>query len=145
MLNYIALFTATALVIGAVPSARVLRSTGPPTSAIAALPVLFGRDLHLGVLIAYAFVPIFWWFVWRTTIGFEIRTVGANPSAARYAGMSPRRLIIADDVAVRHARRPRRGHHLPGRDRVLSRPRSGPGIGFEAIAIALLGRATPSA
>ena len=32
--------------------------------------------------------------VYRTTLGFEIRTVGANPSAARYAGMSPRRLIV---------------------------------------------------
>ena len=30
----------------------------------------------------------------RTTLGFEIRTVGANPDAARYAGMRPRWLIV---------------------------------------------------
>jgi ABC-type uncharacterized transport system permease subunit len=39
-------------------------------------------------------VPIVYFLIYRTTLGFEIRTVGANPSAARYAGMSPRRLII---------------------------------------------------
>ena len=60
----------------------------------AAMPVLFGRDGHLGVFIALAMVPIVYFLIYRTTLGFEIRTVGANPSAARYAGMSPRRLII---------------------------------------------------
>jgi simple sugar transport system permease protein len=60
----------------------------------AALPVLFGRDGHLGIFIALAMVPIVYFLIYRTTLGFEIRTVGANPSAARYAGMSPRRLII---------------------------------------------------
>ena len=60
----------------------------------AAMPVLFGRDGHLGIFIALAMVPIVYFLIYRTTLGFEIRTVGANPSAARYAGMSPRRLII---------------------------------------------------
>jgi simple sugar transport system permease protein len=60
----------------------------------AALPVLFGRDGHLGIFFALAMVPIVYFLIYRTTLGFEIRTVGANPSAARYAGMSPRRLII---------------------------------------------------
>ena len=58
------------------------------------MPVLFGRDGNLGVFIAFAMVPIACFLIYRTTLGFEIRTVGANPSAARYAGMSPRRLII---------------------------------------------------
>ena len=35
-----------------------------------------------------------WFFLWKTTWGFEIRTVGANPSAARYAGISVARNII---------------------------------------------------
>ena len=60
----------------------------------AAMPVLFGRDGHLGVFIALLMVPIVYFLIYRTTLGFEIRTVGANPSAARYAGMSPRRLIV---------------------------------------------------
>lgn len=60
----------------------------------ATLPVLFGRDGHLGIFLALVMVPIVYFLIYRTTLGFEIRTVGANPSAARYAGMSPRRLII---------------------------------------------------
>ena len=91
---------------------------------------------------AYAFVPIFWWFVWKTTVGFEIRTVGANPSAARYAGMSPRRLIMLTMSLC---------GLLAGLAGVISflgelgfYPATfGTQIGFDAIAIALLGRSHP--
>ena len=38
--------------------------------------------------------PVVWWLLWRSTLGFEIRTVGANPDAARYAGMHPAFLTI---------------------------------------------------
>jgi len=77
----------------------VFKITGPTFARTAdvgnaVLPVLFGRDGNVGILIAFAMVPIAYFLIYRTTLGFEIRTVGANPSAARYAGMSPRRLII---------------------------------------------------
>ena len=57
MLNYIATLTATALVIGPF---RAPGYTFDRTADVgnAALPVVFGRDLNLGVLIALAFVPI---------------------------------------------------------------------------------------
>ena len=45
-------------------------------------------------------VVVVWWLLYRTTLGFEIRTAGANPDAARYAGMRPRRLIVLDDDDV---------------------------------------------
>ena len=60
----------------------------------AALPLIPGTNLHIGVLIAFGLVPVVWWFLWRSTLGFEIRTVGANPDAARYAGMRPAFLTI---------------------------------------------------
>jgi len=77
----------------------VFKITGPTFARTAdvgnaALPIIFGRDGSLGILIALAVVPIAYVLIYRTTLGFEIRTAGANPSAARYAGMSPRRLII---------------------------------------------------
>jgi simple sugar transport system permease protein len=141
MLNYIALFTGTALVIGVFKAPGYTFDRTADVGA-ASLPVLFGRDLHLGVLIAYAFVPIFWWFVWKTTIGFEIRTVGANPSAARYAGMSPRRLIMMTMSLC---------GLLAGLAGVITflgeigfYPATfGTQIGFDAIAVALLGRSHP--
>jgi simple sugar transport system permease protein len=93
MLNSLAAF----VIIGLVND--VFKITGPTFARTAdvgnaVLPVLFGRDGNVGILIAFAMVPIAYFLIYRTTLGFEIRTVGANPSAARYAGMSPRRLII---------------------------------------------------
>lgn len=60
----------------------------------AALPILFGRNGNVSILIALAVIPVVYWLIYRTTLGFEIRTVGANPNAARYAGMNPRFLIV---------------------------------------------------
>ena len=141
MLNFIALFTGTALVINLFRDPSYTFDRTADVGA-AALPLIFGRDLHLGVLLAYAFVPIFWWFVWKTTIGFEIRTVGANPSAARYAGMSPRRLIMLTMALCGLLA------GLAGVVQFLGEigfyPATfGTQIGFDAIAIALLGRSHP--
>ena len=58
------------------------------------LPIILGTNIHAGVLLAFAAVPVVWWLLYRSTLGFEIRSVGANPSAARYAGMRPRFLIM---------------------------------------------------
>ncbi len=50
--------------------------------------------LHTGLFLALAAAVIIWWLLRKTTFGFELRTVGANPNAARYAGMSITRNII---------------------------------------------------
>ena len=65
--------------------------TFPRTADIGAssLPVLLGRNLHLGVLLAIVAVFAVRFMLERTTLGFEVRTVGLNPDAARYAGMRP--------------------------------------------------------
>ncbi|MEI6876977.1 MAG: ABC transporter permease [Spirochaetota bacterium] len=47
--------------------------------------------LHSGALIALALALVVYIFLWRTTIGYEIRAVGMNPDAARYAGIDVRR------------------------------------------------------
>ena len=66
--------------------------TGPLGNAT--FPTFFDTDIHLGVFIAFALVPVVWWLLLRSTLGFEIRTVGANPDAARYAGMRPALLTL---------------------------------------------------
>jgi len=50
--------------------------------------------LHVGLFLALAMVVLVWWLLQRTTLGFELRTVGANRNAARYAGMNITRNII---------------------------------------------------
>lgn len=60
------------------------------------LPVLLsGTRLHLGVVIAIVVAVGAWVLLWRTTLGFRIRAVGAGPDAARYAGVSVGRMTTA--------------------------------------------------
>ena len=64
--------------------------------------------------IALARAAIAYVLLYRTTLGFEIRTVGANPSAARYAGHEPAAADHPDDEPVRAVRRPCRRDRDPG-------------------------------
>lgn len=107
----------------------------------AAMPVLFGRNGNLGIVIAFVLVVLIYVLIYRTPLGFEIRTVGANPSAARYAGMSPRKLIILT-MSLCGALA-----GLAGAFEILSLGYYpavfGTTIGFAGITVALLGRAHP--
>jgi simple sugar transport system permease protein len=50
--------------------------------------------MHIGLFLALMASVIVYWLLWKTTIGFELRTVGANTNAARYAGMNITRNIM---------------------------------------------------
>ena len=107
----------------------------------ATLHSLFGTNLHFGVIFAFLFVPLIYWFLWRTTTGFEIRSVGANPTAARYAGLNPRRMIILTMSLCGSLA------GLAGGIEILRLGYYpavfGTGIGFDGITVALLGRGNP--
>ena len=118
--------------------------TFPRTGDIgnAALPVLIGRNLHLGIPLAFAAVFVMRWLLERTTLGFEIRTVGANPSAARYAGMPPV-FIVTLTMALSGLLGGLAGAiQMLG---VIGFYASGisASVGFDSIAVALLGRSDP--
>jgi len=105
-------------------------------------PVLFGRDGHIGILLAFIAVPIVWFVLYRMTIGFQIRAVGANPDASRYAGMKPRRLIMLTMSAAGMLA------GLGGTIDILGVTHQMPAsystsVGFDAITVALLGRSNP--
>jgi simple sugar transport system permease protein len=50
--------------------------------------------MHTGFFLALGMTVVVWWLMQRTTIGFELRMVGANPNAARYAGVNITRNIM---------------------------------------------------
>jgi simple sugar transport system permease protein len=50
--------------------------------------------LHSGLFLAILAAVGVWWLLWKTTLGFELRMVGANPNAAKYAGVNITRSII---------------------------------------------------
>jgi len=100
MLNYV-MYNLLSYLLGT-PSALQLphqaNLTSPNIAPDAQLPHFGGPPPQAGVgfLIALAAAGGMWWLLARSTVGFEFRTVGANPSAARTAGMSvPRTWVLA--------------------------------------------------
>lgn len=99
--------------------------------------------LHLGFLIALGAAWVVYWILFKSTIGFEFRAVGANPDAAKYGGIGVAAaitmvMVIAGGLAG-----------LGGANETLGvYHRAFPGftatIGFDAIALALLGRSHPA-
>jgi simple sugar transport system permease protein len=141
MLNFIAKFLMVYLIAGPL---KLPLSPQPVTAPVndAALPILFGRDGHLGILIAFLAVPIFWFLLNKMTLGFEIRAVGANPDAARYAGMKPRRLIILTMSLAGLMAGLAGGLNVLGINHQIPASFSTT-VGFTAITVALLGRSNP--
>ena len=98
--------------------------------------------LHFGFWLMIAAVWLTDWFLTRTTLGFELRTVGANQHAAKYAGMSvPRNVVLAMALSGMLA-------GLAGAIEISGvehemLPRFFAGVGFDAIAVALLARNNP--
>ena len=98
--------------------------------------------VHAGILLAIALVALVYWLLFRTTLGYEFRASGLNPDAARYAGMKAGVIIVAT-MAIAGALA-----GLAGANQVLgvlgrASPGFSGGIGFDAIAVALLGRSHP--
>ena len=109
----------------------------------AALPILFGtRNLHLGVFVAFAAVPLIWWLLWRSTLGFEIRTVGANPDAARYAGMRPGLITVFTMSLCGLLAGLAGAIEIIGITHFVNAS-YGTSVGFDSITVALLGQAHP--
>jgi general nucleoside transport system permease protein len=88
MLNFVALYLISFLVRGPLQEPTRIY---PQTSTIAPftqLPVILeGTRLHIGFILAIAAGLIAWWVVRNTVAGFRLRLTGANPRAARIAGM----------------------------------------------------------
>ncbi|MGI3784705.1 MAG: ABC transporter permease, partial [Janthinobacterium lividum] len=113
----------------------------------ATFPRLVGGQLHLGFLLAILAAVFVWWLLERSTTGFAIRAVGANPHAAATAGMSVARttiitMAIAGALAGLAGVQAALGPSASGLPVPLSAGIVG-SIGFDAITVALLGRSTP--
>lgn len=101
-----------------------------------------GFNLHWGFVLALACAVGVWWLMERSTLGFELRAVGANPRAARTAGMSVTKsyilvMVIAGALAGLAGSAP-----VLGTEKVLTAASAG-SLGFDAITVALLGRSRP--
>jgi simple sugar transport system permease protein len=107
------------------------------------LPQLFtGYRFHWGFFLALLTAFVIWWLLFKTTLGFEIRTVGANPNAARYGGIKITRIIVLT-MAISGGLAGLAGtNEVLGLNHFLAGGFSS-GYGFDAIALALLGKSHP--
>lgn len=97
MLNFVALGFMNYLIFGSRSFWRDPVRTVPGGKRLtdnAIFPALSGR-LHVGVIIAIAAAVLLWLLLRKTTWGFQIRTVGDSPRAARYAGIGVRAKTIS--------------------------------------------------
>jgi simple sugar transport system permease protein len=118
----------------------------PPIDSNAVFPHVGGPppQANVGFLVALAAVAGVAWLLSRSTIGFEFRTVGANPRAARSAGMSVERswalvMLISGALAGLAASTIIQGGGPPP----PLNPNTYGTYGFDGITVALLGRARP--
>ena len=145
MMNYIALHTSNALI-------RAVSDGGDNTGAIhptASLRSAFLENmtdfsrLHYGILIALAMVLVMWLILEKTTRGFELKAVGLNQHASQYAGMNVNKNIILAMVISGAFAGLAGAMEALGTFGFASVKGGFTGIGFDGIAVALLGANTP--
>ena len=145
MMNYIALNMVSYLLNGPMKDPNplnVIARTPEIAQSARFTPIFSGYRIHWGFVLAILIAILVWFLLWKTTLGFEIRTAGANPDAGKYAGVNVKRTIVlsmtfsgmlaglagAVEVTALNFR-----HELG----------FSIGYGFDAIAIALLGKSHP--
>lgn len=114
------------------------------TDYAATIPAFRGVTAHMGIFLAVALAIVFW-FVWKySKWGFEVKVIGDNPRAARYAGINlTRNIILVMMVSGGMA-------GLAGMVEVTGvvhrlQERFSPGYGYTAIIIAWLAKLNPLA
>lgn len=153
MLNYVAQWLIRYLIIGGPMQAPHAFSASSPVAAAGELPtflpatnsiVVFGLPssvyrINSGLIIALAAAAVFAFLLWRTALGYEIRTVGQSQKAARYAGVSvPMTIIVSMLIAGAFAGLAG-AIQLAGVDHQMTDQYFNDTTGFDAIAVALLG------
>jgi simple sugar transport system permease protein len=144
MMNYIAFRLSDWLLSGPMKKPGQVVPVSPPIEKSAELPQFFQAPIrfHLGFFIALAVAWLVYWFLFKTTWGFNLRAVGANLFAAKYAGINViKYTILAMALSGALA-------GLAGANEVMAINHNlamafSSGYGFDSIALALLGNNHP--
>lgn len=142
LMNYIALYVLSMVVQGPLKEPNSFFPRSLPMLPSATLPKLFGSHLHIGILLVIIFAVFLSWFFKRTTMGFKMVAAGANPNALHYAGVNVKYLltkvmVISGFIAGAAGAIEIMGVH----GRLIEN--FSVGIGYDAIAVALLANLSP--
>ncbi len=97
MMNYIALNITSFLLNGPMKDRsplNVVARTPMIADSAQIMPIFSGYRFHWGFIFALLLAFGIWWLLWKTKLGFEIRTTGLNPDAAKYAGIDVAKTIV---------------------------------------------------
>ncbi|GHO83745.1 ABC transporter permease [Dictyobacter formicarum] len=159
MLNWVAFYVCAYLVEGPFQAPKLSQQTLPlPSQAIIpSLAVFYNETLgtflpqipepaqytvDVGLLFAFIALVFYWFITARTTFGYELRVIGRNPKAARYAGISVRKNIVLAMVLAGAFAGLAGSVRLMGQApyQLISSAFATDSTGFDAIGVALLGR-----
>ncbi|AEP02509.1 ABC transporter permease [Weizmannia coagulans] len=142
MMNYIALHTSNYLIRNVLSKQQ---DTTPHIHHSASLSSPFFQKitdfstLHNGIYLSLVAVVVMWFIIEKTTLGFELKSVGFNQSASEYAGMSVNRSIILSMVISGAFAGLGGAMEGLGNYGFAFLQSNFSGIGFDGIAVALLG------
>lgn len=154
MLNYVAsLFASWTVYAGGTqgqsPGPLWDRTAGaisetPDVLPSAWIPWIFGEPyrVHWGVVMAILAAILFWWIIYKTTLGFELRTVGLNAKAAKYAGVRVGWMVVLAMILAGGLAGFAGGIETLGLNHKFAPEFTG-AVGFDGITVALLAQTNP--
>jgi simple sugar transport system permease protein len=146
MLNWIAWYLSLYLAATALVDPNRAEKTIGIARGARLVPFMPGTDLTPSIFISIIFAVIIYWVLWHTALGYEIRAVGLNPTAARYGGIRPAVVLSLSFVLGGIS------SGLAGASQIIGRPptyalygdlSNVANLGFDGIAVALVGRNHP--
>ena len=144
MLNEIAILGTTFMTVNYFKVAGPVDQTARLAETVRIPPIVPGSDISSGIIIAIIIVGLTYFLLNKTSLGYDLQTVGNNPKAAEYGGIKSSRMtilamVISGSVAG-----------LAGSTIIMGRlgrfvTNFSPGYGFTGIAVAVLARNNPIA
>ncbi len=139
--NYVMNFTALHKVGGGEATKDVL------DSAKITMPFLdaktFGPNANWGILVAIAAAILIYFIINKTTLGYQLRAVGFNRTAAEYGGISVNRAVMTAMAISGGLAGLGGAMQLMGMSMRISQYSSQEGFGFDGITVALIGASNP--
>ncbi|GAB4072626.1 guanosine ABC transporter permease NupP [Barrientosiimonas marina] len=146
MLNYTALYSANAIIRSVLSDNEDKTPDVASTASLASewfQNITYFSRMHYGIFIALFAVVIMWFIIERTSLGFELKSVGLNEYASKYAGMSVKRNLVLSMVISGGFAGLAGAMEGLGTFGYMSVQSGFNNLGFDGIAVALLGSNTP--
>jgi len=142
MMNYLILFLLSYLLLGPwqAPDSQYLQTI--LFSKNTYLPAISGSHLDAGFFLGLIAAVLIYVLLWRTSLGYEIRSIGVNPVAAQYKGLDIKKTIIIIMIISGALAGLGGGAILSGVHHRLRLDIS-PGYGFTGILVAMMARLNP--